>query len=234
MERRGGPSCIPFVSAGMSGPPVIATPTVPDDEPRRDEDRRVHSSVADRERATVARVRLSGQGLGDRWRPPTDREKVMARTPTPTTEAAELTRTDQELVGEVVKQGGDLARRRMKAAAQAAVLATLMGLLAWHTISWHLSGQHKELFDAIGESWWSTTKSVLYNLGLIAATGVLLGLFCEKLTDMIGYEVKKIDHFGDQEEPESTTTPDLTTRREAALAEEAAERVQEQVAARVR
>lgn len=84
---------------------------------------------------------------------------------------------------------------RLKAAAQALVLAVLVGLLAWHTISWHMNGQHGELFDAIGETWWDTTKGVAYIVGLMAASGVLLGLFMERLTDLLGYEVKKIEHF---------------------------------------
>jgi hypothetical protein len=122
--------------------------------------------------------------------------------------------------------------KRTKAAIQAAILAALMGLLAWHTILWHLDGTHTELFNAIGESTWDTAKAVLYNLGLMAATGVLLGMFSEKLTDLIGYEVKKIDHFGDQEE--APAVADLTARREAALAEQAAERAEEQVVEPVR
>ena len=120
--------------------------------------------------------------------------------------------------------------KRTKAAIQAAILAALVGLLAWHTISWHIDGTQKALFDGIGESWWGTTKGVLYNIGLMGATGVLLGVFMEKLTDIVGYEVKKIEHFADEDEAESATTPDLTARREAALAQQAAERAEEQVA----
>ena len=144
----------------------------------------------------------------------------MASTVQPTTEAAELTRTDQEFIREAVKRDGGSAKKRVKAAIQAAVLATLMGLLAWHTILWHVNGTHKELFDAIGTTWWSTAKGVLYNLGLIATTGILLGMFAEKLTDLVGYEVKKIKHFEDEEELESSTTADSG----------AAERVPERVA----
>jgi hypothetical protein len=122
--------------------------------------------------------------------------------------------------------------KRTKAAIQAAILAALMGLLAWHTILWHIDGTHKALFDAIGNSTWDTAKGVFYNLGLMAATGVLLGMFSEKITDLLGYEVKKIDHFGDQEA--TPAVADLTARREAALAEQAAERAEEQVVEPVR
>ena len=90
---------------------------------------------------------------------------------------------------------------RLKAAAQALVLAVVMGLLVWHTISWHVDGQHGELFDAIGDTLWDTAKGVGYYAGLMAAAGVLLGLFMERLTDLLGYEVKRIEHFEDAEDP---------------------------------
>lgn len=117
--------------------------------------------------------------------------------------------------------------KRTKAAIQAAILAALMGLLTWHTIWWHVNGTHESLYNAIGESWWSTAKAVLYNLGLMAAAGLLLGLFSEQVTNMMGYEVKKIEHFADEGEPEPATAADLATIRESALAEEVAERVRE-------
>ncbi len=117
--------------------------------------------------------------------------------------------------------------KRTKAAIQAVILAGLMGLLTWHTIWWHANGTHAELFEAIGDSTWTTMRVVLYNLGLMAAAGLLLGLFSEQITNMLGYEVKKIDHFGDEGEAEPATAPDLTATREAALAEEAAEKVRE-------
>ena len=96
--------------------------------------------------------------------------------------------------------------KRTKAAIQGAVLATLMGLLAWHTIFWHMNGQQAELFNAIGDSFWDKVKSVGYNLGVMAAAGVLLGLFMERFTDVLGYEVKKIEHFADEEAVESGAT----------------------------
>ena len=84
---------------------------------------------------------------------------------------------------------------------QIAVLAVLTGLLAWHTISWHNNDEHARLFDAIGDSLWDTTKACAYYVGLMVATGALLGLFMEKLTDFFGYEVEKIEHFENSEEP---------------------------------
>jgi hypothetical protein len=91
--------------------------------------------------------------------------------------------------------------KRVRAVWQGLVLAVLIGLLSWHTISWHDSGEHAELFDAIGESAWDTTKACAYYVGLMVATGALLGLFMERLTDFFGYEVEKIEHFEDSEEP---------------------------------
>jgi hypothetical protein len=91
-------------------------------------------------------------------------------------------------------------RRRLNAAWQGLVLAVLIGLLAWHTISWHDSGEHGEIFDAIGDNVWDTAKGCAYYVGLMAAAGLLLGLFMEKLTDFFGYEVERIEHFEESEE----------------------------------
>ena len=90
--------------------------------------------------------------------------------------------------------------KRLRAVWQGLVLAVLIGLLTWHTISWHNSGEHAELFDAIGESAWDTTKACAYYVGLMMGAGALLGLFMERLTDFFGYEVKKIEHFEESEE----------------------------------
>ncbi len=111
--------------------------------------------------------------------------------------------------------------KRTKAAVQGIVLAALMGLLTWHTISWHMNGQHIELFNGIGESTWATAKAVLYYVGLMAATGMLLGLFMERLTDVFGYEVERIEHFADEAEEEAA----LEERLEERVEEEALERV---------
>jgi hypothetical protein len=120
-----------------------------------------------------------------------------------------------------------LLGKRTKAAIQAIVLATLMGLLTWHTIAWHVDGTHEELYNAIGDTWWSTTKAVLYNLGLMAAAGLLLGLFSEQITNLLGYEVKRIEHFSEEEAQEPATASDLAARRESTLAEEVGEKVRE-------
>jgi len=91
---------------------------------------------------------------------------------------------------------------RIKALTQAVALAALIGLLAWHTISWHSDGTHGELFDAIGDTPLDTLKGVGYNIGVMAAAGVLLGLTMERITELAGYRVKKIEHFeGGDESP---------------------------------
>ncbi len=96
-----------------------------------------------------------------------------------------------------------MSGKRLNAAWQGLVLAILMGLLAWQTISWHENGEQGELFDAIGDNLWDTVKGCAYYVGLMAAAGVLLGLFMERLTDFLGYEVKRIEHFEDSEGPEA-------------------------------
>ncbi len=87
---------------------------------------------------------------------------------------------------------------------QFAVLAALTGLLAWHTISWHNNGTQAQLYDAIGDSLWDTTKAVGYYVGLMAACGLLLGLMAERVTELGGYRVEKIDHFeaGEESSPQ--------------------------------
>jgi hypothetical protein len=99
-------------------------------------------------------------------------------------------------------------RKRLNAAWQGIALAVLMGLLAWQTISWYDNGEQAELFDGIGDNLWDTVKGCAYYVGLMAATGMLLGLFMERLTDFIGYEVKKIEHFENSEEPDTGETGD--------------------------
>jgi len=115
--------------------------------------------------------------------------------------AAALTFAKATAPGGLLRGGG--SSMRLKAGIQALVLAALMGLLAWHTILWHNNGMHAELFNGIGDNVLDTLKGVGYNLGLMASAGVLLGLFMERLTDLMGYEVKKIEHFAEEEEPAS-------------------------------
>jgi len=99
------------------------------------------------------------------------------------------------------------------------VLGVITGLLAWHTIYWHLNGTQEELFRAMGDSWWATAKGVGYNLGLMAGAGILLGLLMERFTDLVGYRVSKIEHFASEEESESDAGKEVAT--EAVKGEEA-------------
>ena len=102
-------------------------------------------------------------------------------------------------------------RKRFKAAWQGLALAVLIGLLAWHTISWEDSGEHGEIFDAIGDNPWDTLKGVADYVGVMAAAGMLLGLFMERLTDFFGYEVHRIEHFEDSEEPRAEEAEERTS-----------------------
>jgi quinone-modifying oxidoreductase subunit QmoC len=115
--------------------------------------------------------------------------------------AAALTFAKATAPGGLLRGGGSSVR--LKAGIQALVLAVLMGALAWHTIWWHNNGMQAELFNGIGDSFLDTVKGVGYNLGLMFAAGALLGLFMERFTVLIGYEVKKIEHFTEEEEPEA-------------------------------
>ena len=77
------------------------------------------------------------------------------------------------------------------------ILAVSLAFIIWHTVRWHKMGVHAKIFESIraGKSY----IAVIYNLGLMAALGILLGLFMEKVTQVIGYEVKEIKHFEDEE-----------------------------------
>jgi ABC-type uncharacterized transport system permease subunit len=87
-----------------------------------------------------------------------------------------------------------MAKRR-KAAIWVVVLAVICGAIIWHVIHWHSTGMYLEMLD------WAETEraylTVLYNLGLMILCGVALGFLMKKITDLVGYEVRKTEHFGD-------------------------------------
>ena len=88
--------------------------------------------------------------------------------------------------------------KKKKAAIQLLILISIAGLLVWHAVSWHSTGMYLEMF-----SWLQTGKgyvTVLYNLGLMLVMGATLGFLMEKITDLFGYEVRKIKHFDDDAE----------------------------------
>jgi hypothetical protein len=62
-------------------------------------------------------------------------------------------------------------------------LSTICGLLIWQAIYWHSTGIYLEMF-----LWVETGKgyiTVLYNLGLMLATGATLAILVEKITKLI-------------------------------------------------
>lgn len=80
----------------------------------------------------------------------------------------------------------------------AAVLAGICILLIWHVIRWHMSGMYLQMFH-----WLGTGKgylTALYNIGLMLVLGGSLGFLMEKITDLLGYEVKGIRHFDEENE----------------------------------
>lgn len=64
-------------------------------------------------------------------------------------------------------------------------LAALCAGIAWHVVSWNSSGMYLELLDRANGG--EVYLPVLYNLGLITAAAVALGLFITKLTDLLGH-----------------------------------------------
>jgi len=88
--------------------------------------------------------------------------------------------------------------KRKKAAIWVAVFSITSGLLVWHAVQWHSRGVYLEMFNWIGTD--KACITVLYNLGLMLGLGAVLGLLMEKITDLLGYEVRKIKHFDDEAE----------------------------------
>jgi hypothetical protein len=79
-----------------------------------------------------------------------------------------------------------------------AVLSGICLLLIWHVIRWHVSGMYLKMFR-----WLGTDKgylTVLYNIGLMLVLGGSLGFLMEKITDLLGHEVKGIRHFNGENE----------------------------------
>ena len=86
--------------------------------------------------------------------------------------------------------------KRKKAAIWVVALSIVCGLIIWHVVRWHSTGMYLELFE-----WLQTGKgylTVLYNLGLMLVLGTVLGFLMEKITDLRGYEVRELKHFGEE------------------------------------
>ncbi len=63
---------------------------------------------------------------------------------------------------------------RNRAVARALTLLILVGLLIWHAVYWQSTGMYVRMFDLL-----ETGKgylTVLYNLGFIIVTGIILGI----------------------------------------------------------
>lgn len=86
--------------------------------------------------------------------------------------------------------------KKKKAAIWVVVLSIICGLIIWHVVHWHSTGMYLELFNWIGSD--KTYLTVLYNLGFMLVLGTVLGFLMEKITDLIGYEVRELKHFDDE------------------------------------
>lgn len=76
-------------------------------------------------------------------------------------------------------------RKRTKDIVWVIVLSIACGLIIWQAVHWHSTGVYVEMFQ-----WLQTGKSyvtVLYNLGLMLVTGIVLGSLMVRITDLIGY-----------------------------------------------
>ena len=76
-------------------------------------------------------------------------------------------------------------------------LSIIFGLIIWQAVYWHSTGMHLQMFN-----WLQAGRgyiSVLYNLGLMLALGVLLGFLIGKITDLIGYGVGEAKQTDEEE-----------------------------------
>ena len=74
---------------------------------------------------------------------------------------------------------------RKSAAIWVLALSTICGLIIWHAVYWHSTGIYLEMFR-----WVDAGKgyiTVLYNLGLMLATGATLAVLVEKITELVHY-----------------------------------------------
>lgn len=77
-------------------------------------------------------------------------------------------------------------------------LGVLCGLLLWHVVSWHAGGTYARMYQDILAG--RVLIAALYNVGLIFALGLVLGLLMQRITRTFGYRVRRIKHFeGDEQ-----------------------------------
>ena len=86
----------------------------------------------------------------------------------------------------------------MRALVEALFLGVLSGLLIWHAVSWHVEGIYEEMYNDIVQG--GSLLPVFYNLGLIVALALVLGLFMARVTSVMGYRVTRIKHFEEGKE----------------------------------
>ena len=75
-------------------------------------------------------------------------------------------------------------RKRTKDIVWVIVLSIACGLIVWQAVHWHSNLMFLEMFQ-----WLHTGKSyvtVLYNLGLMVVTGIVVGSLMVRITNLIG------------------------------------------------
>ncbi len=93
--------------------------------------------------------------------------------------------------------------KRKRVATCVAALSIICGLIIWHIVHWYTTGMYVEMFNWVGTE--KAYMTVLYNLGLMLVLGAVLGFLMEKITDLIGYEVREIKHFDEEKKTGSNT-----------------------------
>ena len=75
-------------------------------------------------------------------------------------------------------------------------LSVVCGLIIWHAVHWHLSGMYLEMFGWLGSG--RGVITVLYNLGLMLALGICLGLLMDRVAELIGSENSQTKNLDDE------------------------------------
>ncbi|KPJ60381.1 MAG: hypothetical protein AMS15_06430 [Planctomycetes bacterium DG_23] len=86
---------------------------------------------------------------------------------------------------------------RKKALIWLIILGICLAFVIWHTVRWHKTGVHARISQDVKAG--KIHLAIIYNLGLMATLGILIGFLMEKLTDLIGYEVTEMNHFEDED-----------------------------------
>lgn len=92
-----------------------------------------------------------------------------------------------------IRKGDAYMLRKINDAVWVVALSVICGLLVWHVVGWHMAGFYSEMFDWVGTG--KECLTVLYNIFLMLVLGLSLGLFMEKIIDLLGYELRAKKHF---------------------------------------